>query len=134
MFTVKKKNNNNNKIISLWAVSIELTNYETKIRKLENHRHVYLMSQITFKPFQTFSWFTTARDKVAMLVVNTKETLLLNLHQNRVHFPAEKNAFVIDPQHGRRDVTCKPATSVNLNGCVLEMTTVSNSFCLPFLS
>ena len=46
---------------------------------------------------------------VAMLVVNTKETFLLNLHQIRVHFPAERNAFVLDPQHGRCDVTCKPA-------------------------
>ena len=48
------------------------------------------------------------RYKAAMLVVNTKETLLLNLHPNRVHFPAERNAFVLDHQHGRRDVTCKP--------------------------
>ena len=31
------------------------------------------------------------------------------MHQNRVHFPAERNAFVLDPQHVRRDVTCKPA-------------------------
>ena len=49
------------------------------------------------------------RDKAAMLVVNTQEIFLLNLHQNRVHFPAERNAFVLDHQHGRRDVTCKPA-------------------------
>ena len=49
------------------------------------------------------------RDKAAMLVVITKEIFLLNLHQNRVHFPAERNAFVLDHQHGRRDVTCKPA-------------------------
>ena len=49
------------------------------------------------------------RDKAAMLVVNTKEIFPLNLHQNRVHFPAERNAFVLDHQHGRRDVTCKPA-------------------------
>ena len=44
-----------------------------------------------------------------MLVVKTKEIFLLNLHQNRVHFPAERHAFVLDHQHGRRDVTCKPA-------------------------
>ena len=49
------------------------------------------------------------RDKAAMLVVNTKEIFLLNLHQNRVHFPAGRNAFVLDPQHGRHDVPCKPA-------------------------
>ena len=49
------------------------------------------------------------RDKAAMLVVNTKEILLPNLHQNRVHFPAERDPFVLDYQHGRRDVTCKPA-------------------------
>ena len=36
------------------------------------------------------------RDKAAMLVVNTKEIFVLNLHQNRVHFPAERNAFVLD--------------------------------------
>ena len=55
------------------------------------------------------------RDKAAMLVVNTKESFLLNLHQNRVHFPAERNAFVLDHQHGRRDVTCKPAIRAVLN-------------------
>ena len=44
-----------------------------------------------------------------MLVVKTKEIFLLNLHQNRVHFPVERNAFVLNHQHGRRDVTCKPA-------------------------
>ena len=49
------------------------------------------------------------RDKAAMLVVNTKEIFGQNLHQNRVHFPAERKAFVFDHQHGRRDVTCKPA-------------------------
>ena len=32
-----------------------------------------------------------------------------NLHENRVSFPEERNAFVLDHQHGRRDVTCKPA-------------------------
>ena len=52
------------------------------------------------------------RDKAAMLVVKTKEIFLLNLHQNRVHFPAERHAFVLDHQHGRRDVTCKPAIPV----------------------
>ena len=54
------------------------------------------------------------RDKAAMLVVKTKESFLLNLHQNRVHFPAERNAFVLDHQHGRRDVTCKPAITAEL--------------------
>ena len=49
------------------------------------------------------------RDKAAMLVVNTKEIFLQNLHQNRVHFPAERNSFVFDHQHGCRDVTCKQA-------------------------
>ena len=44
-----------------------------------------------------------------MLVVNTKEIFGQNLHQNRVHFPAERNAFVYDHQHGRHDITCKPA-------------------------
>ena len=30
-----------------------------------------------------------------------------NLHENRVLFPEESNALVLDHQHGRRDVTCK---------------------------
>ena len=29
-----------------------------------------------------------------------------NLHENRVQFPEERNAFVHDRQHGCRDVTC----------------------------
>ena len=41
-------------------------------------------------------------DRGAMLVVNTKETFLLNLHQNRVHFPGERNA-----QGGTRSQTSK---------------------------
>ena len=53
------------------------------------------------------------RDKAAMLVVSTKEIFLLNLHQNRVHFPAERNAFVLDHQYGRRDVTYKPTIGYN---------------------
>ena len=36
-----------------------------------------------------------------------------NLHENRVQFPEERNAFVLDHQHGRRDVTCKPAMGVD---------------------
>ena len=32
-----------------------------------------------------------------------------NLHENRVQFPEKRNAFVLDHQHGCRDVTCKPA-------------------------
>ena len=58
------------------------------------------------------------RDKAAMLVVNTKEIFLLNLHQNRVHFPAERDAFVLDHQHGRRDVTCKPAIKALLENSI----------------
>ena len=56
------------------------------------------------------------RDKAAMLVVKTKEIFLLNLHQNRVRFPAERNAFVLDHQHGCCDVTCKPAIKVPPGG------------------
>ena len=59
-----------------------------------------------------------------MLVVNTKEIFLLNLHQNRVHFPAERNAFVLDHQHGRRDVTCKPAI-VKLGGKITKKNYIS---------
>ena len=61
-----------------------------------------------------------------MLVVNTKETFLLNLHQNRVHFPAERNAFVLHHQHGRRDVTCKPAIA-NVQIFKLWLTAAKNA-------
>ena len=44
-----------------------------------------------------------------MLKVNTIEFFLKNLHENRVKLPEERNAFVLDLQYGRRDVTCKPA-------------------------
>ena len=49
------------------------------------------------------------RDKAAMLGVKTKEFFSKNLHENRLKFPEERNAFVLDYQQGRRDVTCKPA-------------------------
>ena len=62
------------------------------------------------------------RDKAAMLMVNTKEIFPVNLHQNRVHFPAERNAFVLDHQHGRRDVTCKPVILVR--ACVRDCLTL----------
>ena len=76
------------------------------------------------------------RDKAAMLVVNTKEIFLLNLHQNRVHFPAERNAFVLDHQHGRRDVTCKPAIVERIIGilkkrwaCLMELRFKPGKYC-----
>ena len=47
-----------------------------------------------------------------MLGVKTKEYFSKNLHENRVQFPEERNAFVLDHQNGRRDVTCKPAITV----------------------
>ena len=43
------------------------------------------------------------RDKAAMLGGKYKRIFFLkNLHENRVLFPEEKNAFVLDHQHGRR--------------------------------
>ena len=39
---------------------------------------------------------------------------LKNLRENRVKFPEERNAFVLDIQHGRRDVTSKLAISLRL--------------------
>ena len=41
-----------------------------------------------------------------------KEFVSKNLHENRVWFPEERNAFVLDHLHGRRDVTCKPAIAL----------------------
>ena len=50
------------------------------------------------------------RDKAAMLGVITEELFFpQNLHENRVKFPEERNAFVLDQQHGHCDTTCKPA-------------------------
>ena len=54
------------------------------------------------------------RNKVAMLEVNTIEFFFTNLHENRVKFPEERNSFVLDFRHGRRDVTCKPEIRVFL--------------------
>ena len=48
-----------------------------------------------------------------------KKLFSKNLHENRVLFPEERNAFVLDHQHGRRDVTCKPATDVRLRLALL---------------
>ena len=47
-------------------------------------------------------------DKVAMLVANTITFFSKNLHEIGVQFPQERNAFVLDHQHGRHDVRCNP--------------------------
>ena len=44
-----------------------------------------------------------------MSAVNTIEFFPNNLHENGGQFAEERNAFVLDHQHGRRDVTCKLA-------------------------
>ena len=44
-----------------------------------------------------------------MLGVNTIEIFSKNLHENRVKFPEERNAFVLDYQHGHHDIMCKLA-------------------------
>ena len=49
------------------------------------------------------------RDKTAMLGINTIDFDSKKLHENRFEFPEERNAFVFDHQHGRRNVTRKPA-------------------------
>ena len=41
-----------------------------------------------------------ARDKAAILMFNTINTL----HKSGVKMPEERNAFILDSQHGRRDV------------------------------
>ena len=41
-----------------------------------------------------------------MLGVNTIDFFLKNLQENRVLFPEERNALVLDHQHCLRDVTC----------------------------
>ena len=58
------------------------------------------------------------RDKAAMLGVNTIEFFSINLHENRVQFPEERKAFVLERQHGCRDITCKPAIMIGLKLCV----------------
>ena len=81
------------------------------------------------------------RDKAAMLGVKTKETFWKNLHENRVLFPGERNAFVLDHQHGHRDVTCKPAIvlkecrdylcssiDTTLNVCVTQVVVNTSQF------
>ena len=51
-----------------------------------------------------------------------------NLHENGVQFPEERNAFVLDHQHGRRDVTCKPAILSNTFFCPQVPLSWSNHF------
>ena len=58
-------------------------------------RHYFVHSSVHSKPSSILG--LQPRDKTAMLAVNTKETFLLNLHQNRVHFPAERTAFFLTP-------------------------------------
>ena len=45
-----------------------------------------------------------ARDKAAILMFNTINTLINTLHESGVKMPEERNAFILDSQHGRRDV------------------------------
>ena len=42
----------------------------------------------------------------------------------KIDFPEERNAFVLDLQHGRRDVTCKPAITLNFRNLVFSRLTV----------
>ena len=52
------------------------------------------------------------RDKAAMLVVlvvNAIERLLEEFRRKWSLVPRGEKCFVLDQQHGRRDVTCKPA-------------------------
>ena len=63
-----------------------------------------------FGHFAGYSWFATTRQlKAAMLRVNTIHFFLNDVHKSRVLFPDERNTFVLDHQHGRCDITCKPA-------------------------
>ena len=48
------------------------------------------------------------RDKAAMLGRYNRIVFSKNLHENRGYFPEKRNAFVLDDQDGRCDVTCKP--------------------------
>ena len=56
------------------------------------------------------------RDKAAILVVNTTEFFSKNVHENGVQFPKKKDAFVLDLQHGLRDVTSKLAIEYMYQG------------------
>ena len=63
-----------------------------------------------FGHFARYSWFaTTIQLKAAMLRVNTIDFFLSDVHKSRVLFPDKRSTFVLDHQHGRHDVMCKPA-------------------------
>ena len=49
------------------------------------------------------------RDKAAMLGQYNRIVFSNDLNENGGYFPEKRHAFVLDPQHGRCDVTCKPA-------------------------
>ena len=61
------------------------------------------------RPQKRHSCGSQPQNKAAMLGVNTIEFFSKNEHENRVWLPEERNAFVLDHQHGRRDFKCKPA-------------------------
>ena len=49
------------------------------------------------------------RDKAAMLGQYNRIVFSKDLNGNGGYFPENRNGFVLDHQHGRCDVTCKPA-------------------------
>ena len=48
------------------------------------------------------------REKAAMLGQYNRIVFSKNLQESRVYFPERRNAFVLDHQDGRCDVTYKP--------------------------
>ena len=53
------------------------------------HKNLWFSFPNYSESYDMFILGLQPRDKAAMLVVNTKEIFLLNLHQNRVHFPVK---------------------------------------------
>ena len=59
--------------------------------------------------FTLFSWFATTWQGGRVDGQYNIIFISNNLLESRNQFPEERNAFVFDHQHGRREVTCKPA-------------------------
>ena len=85
---------------------------KTKMKALRWEHQRRAFSQrgcLTFVYFILSSWFATTWQGSHVGGQYNKNCLSKNLHKNIFYFPGERNAFVLNHQHGRHDVTCKQA-------------------------
>ena len=77
--------------------------------KLDNYGKVFFDS-IMFLGFYGNSWCNHVTRRRCWGSIQ-KNFFSKNLHENRVYFSEERNAFVLDHEHGCRDITFKLSVS-----------------------